>query len=244
MTNTLTRHLALVLGCTLALLTGCGDDETGPSSEAIEPLDPTQSHYGRDYAAWAGLWAQWSYEVSAPTCDAFPGDDPTGANCATGQPDPSVFFLAGNHGGTTKRSQCSIPEGRAIFFPIVLGYADNGGVSSPLSDEALLTESHNQLGRMKASSLVVEIDGQELDGLERFAVDAAPYTYTLPPEPNNYSCLGQPGVSGSYPGYTSGYFIMLPPLSSGAHSIRFAASVDTGVSTFALDVTYDPLTIE
>jgi len=43
--------------------------------------------------------------------------DPTGEFCHVGQSGP-VFFLAGNFGGTTVR-HCTVPAGKALFFPIL-----------------------------------------------------------------------------------------------------------------------------
>ena len=66
-----------------------------------------------DLSELTAQWWQWA--ISIPTT-ANPLLDMTGGNCLVGQ-HGSVWFLAGNSGGTATR-QCSVPEGTALFFPV------------------------------------------------------------------------------------------------------------------------------
>ena len=130
-----------------------------------------------------------------------------------------------------------VPGGRALFFPIINGFNDNGGVADPQSDEKLKVDAEAMADDF--SELVVEVDGVAAEGLADLLVVAAPYTGTLPAEPNLYTCLGAPNVTGSYPGYVTGYWVMLPPLEPGAHRIRFAGKSQTGDGVTQLDQTFD-----
>jgi len=64
------------------------------------------------------LTAQWwQCALSIPTL-INPLEDTTGANCMIGQSNP-VWFLAGFFNGSAATRSCSVPEGAALFFPVI-----------------------------------------------------------------------------------------------------------------------------
>ena len=224
----------------LATCAACGAASTAPVP--VEPLDPKQTHYGKTYDEWAAAWVQWVYEWPETKDCPDPVADPTGVLCNFAQdPKSPVFFLTGNWGAVTKRTKASVPANKAILVPIVVMFQDNGGVpSANLKSDAQLKDS--SMGQFQSITEVhFSLDGRTLTPLDPFAIKAAPYQYTLPPEPNSYTCQGTPGVTGTYQGYTSGYFVLLPPLADGPHTIAFSAKANL---PFSLDVSYDPLTID
>ena len=229
---------------TLVMLTACADPETSEPAPEVAILDPSGVHYGKDYAGWAGSWTEWWYETPISDCDQQPSIDPTGEFCGLGNDHPDVFFLAGNFGGTRISDSCVVPEGKALFFPIINKFADNGGVPVPLSDEENRMLAEDYADDFIVSELAVEVAGVAADGLAELLVVAAPYSGTVPPEPNLYTCLGAPDVTGTYPGYVTGYWVMLPPLEPGTHRIRFAGKSQEGDGVFELDVTFDPLVVQ
>lgn len=219
----------------------CGG--SGPS--AVAPLDPTQPHYGKTYAEWAAAWVQWVYQWPETSACPDPVGDPTGGMCMFDQdPDSPVVFLTGDWGTFVQRTLCSIPAGKAIVLPVIVDFQDNGAVplANVKTDDELRQSSIAQFQSIEDVQL--SIDGQAVAPMAPYAIEAAPYTYTLPPEPNIFTCQGTPGVSGTYSGYTSGYFVLLPPLSPGAHRIELSASATAGTGAFALHVVYDPLTVQ
>ena len=175
-----------------------------------------------------------------------PVADTTGALCAFAQdPNSPVFFLAGDWGGVVRRASCVVPAGKALFLPVFVGsFQDNGGVPLTMqkTDPQLMTSAATEL--QPVSQVLFSVDGHSVS-LQPYAVVATPYQYVLPPEPNIFTCQGSPGVTGTYSGYTSGYFVLLPPLAPGPHTIAFSAKVDMTPTSaaFALDVRYDPLTV-
>src|SRR5262249_9630524 len=84
-------------------------------------LSPDSRPYGRTYGEWSATWWQWAFSIQTPDNPLL---DETGAKCGVGQSGP-VFFLAGviNVSGSAERT-CSVPSGRALFFPI-LNFEDN-----------------------------------------------------------------------------------------------------------------------
>jgi hypothetical protein len=229
------------------LMAGCGsDDKKDATTAAIEPLDPTAWNYGGRYSDWAGQWWKWLLQV-VPTADCGePVGDTTGELCALGQdPTSQVFFLVGTWGSTVTRTKCVVPQGKALFFPVVASSADNGGVpeDSLQTDEQLRARVATDFGNMPTAKLSLSIDGRQIANLDRLAVQAAPYEYTLPPSPNMYDCLGAPDVTGTYPGYTSGYYALLAPLPPGDHTLEYGGTVES-TDPFVTQARYDPLKIQ
>ena len=60
-------------------------------------------------------WWQWA--LSIPT-SVNPQLDKTGENAVVGQHGP-VWFLAGVFGGGRPTRACSVPEGTALYFPVI-----------------------------------------------------------------------------------------------------------------------------
>jgi hypothetical protein len=253
----------------IATAVACSCSSPSAVAPTVAPLDPTQVHYGKTYAEWAAAWVEWVYqwpegapvngggltagEAGAASSDGGAGPpcpdpvaDTTGALCAFDQdPNSPVFFLAGDWGGVARRPSCVAPAGKALFMPVYVGaLEDNGGVPANMvkTDAELMASAATELQAVR--QVLFSLDGHAV-ALQSYAVVVAPYQYTLPPEPNIFTCQASPGVTGTYSGYTSGYFVLLPPLAPGTHTITFSAEVDMTPTSpaFTLDVSYDPLTI-
>jgi hypothetical protein len=241
-TQAIVRAVPVLLLSTLGLSSsgGCGSSNAaGPSAQV---LDPTQQHYGNTDDEWGALWWKWIYELpqTAGNC-IIPFQDPTGANCGYGQSGP-VFYLAGTVSGTAVRNQCVVPLGKAIFFPILTFTADNAGVpvASQLTPQGLSAGIKTQLDGVPISSLSAEFDGLPITDLGRFRTAITMFSYTLPPEPNSYTCEGATGVTGTIsPAFAGGFYVMLPPPAAGTHALHFAGRSPASSPAFSLDVTYD-----
>jgi hypothetical protein len=244
-----TKHVVNALGyvalATLAasVIASCSSNSPAPSGAA---LDPTQAHYGHTNAEWGTLWWQWIYQTPQSVDDAgmpscsIPFLDPTGADCAIGQ-SGDVFFLAGTQGGTVVRDQCDVPAGKAIFFPIFTFANDNGGVPVPMqqSNSALMAQVQTEMTGVQVSSLSAEFDGAAISNLGSYATPVTQFSYTLPAEPNIYTCQGAMGVAGSVnPSYQAGYYVMLAPPAAGAHTLHFAGTSTSTSPAVKVDVTY------
>jgi hypothetical protein len=211
------------------------------AAPGVTPLDPTTKHYGESYTQWAGAWVKWFYELPLDANCADPISDTTGERCDFAQdPASKVYFLAGNFGGKVKRTKCVMPADKALFMPILVQWHDNGGVAADMLATDAQLKAQAVSDQKGVQQVTFELDGNVVDDLEPFAINAAPYTYTVPPEPNVYSCQGTPGVTGTYSGYANGYFVLLPPLVAGKHTIAFSGNTTGG---FSLNVSYDPLTM-
>jgi hypothetical protein len=149
----------------------------------------------------------------------------------------TVFeFQPGAVVGVAERS-CSVPHGKALFFPIV--NAECNTIEDPNDTEDKLRVFANDLAD-HIGNLHAAIDGEDLTNISRYRVESPPFTFG-PLPPNN--------VPGKMEGSTAdsvsdGVYLMLAPLSSGQHDIHFSGEAvfttpeDGFDFTFQLDITY------
>jgi hypothetical protein len=217
----------------LCWLFGGGHPPVAPCSDPSAPrvVPAAAEPYGMSYGEWSGAWWQWTFSIPAASHPLLEN-----GGCDTGQSGP-VWFLGGSFTGAQVVTRaCTVPAGTAIFFPIITSecstvepppyHGDNEAellacASSYLSDE---------------DTLSCTIDGKAVKNLRSsFRVDSPLFDFTLPAEDN---LLGLPGVtSGS--SVSSGYWIMLAPLSVGDHVVYFSGMYGGGPYVgFSQDVTY------
>jgi hypothetical protein len=191
---------------------------------------PINSHpFGHTYGEWSAKWWQWALSAHAATSPLL---DTTGANCAEGQ-SGKVWYLAGTGGGAVTRN-CTVPHGKAIFFPIVNVVAGSGvfdceptvpGVPCDLSALRAVAASIMDNPML----LQAELDGRPLRNLSGYRVQSPVFSLTYPPD----SIFGFGGTF--TPQVADGYWIMLAPLSSGTHTLHFRGILNGG---FDSDATY------
>jgi hypothetical protein len=198
------------------------------------PVDPNvyapgTGPFNSTYGEWSAKWWQWVLSIPF---DSSPMSDETGQNCSIGQQGP-VWFLAGTSGGSAERS-CTIPSNTAIFFPI-LALECSKGEFPTYTDEDLIACTRSGFERIINMDLTV--DGVPISDLYRYETESPPFMVTFPE--NN--------VYGVPPGETEarayGYYVLLKPLSEGAHEIEFdSAFVDYtefGTENYATHVKYN-----
>ena len=210
------------------------------STAVVTPIDvaplPSQSNpYGASYATWGARWWQWA--VSSPV-GANPIQDEDGSFCDVGQSGP-VWFLAGNFGGTTVRS-CDVPVGKSIFFPIVNFYVNYpcppefGFEPAPGQSLEEFLQGFVDPFLDEATNLSLEVDGVSIGNVSDFRATSELFLLSFDP---SWSSL-DPCVTGTpQPSIADGYWIMLPALPVGAHTIHFHGELPS--FGFALDVTYN-----
>ena len=206
----------------------------------VRPLPPESHPYGASYGTWGARWWQWA--LSAPF-GADPITDPDGSHCDVGQSGP-VWFLAGNFGGATVRS-CTVPAGAALFFPIVNFYA-NYPCPPEFGFEPAPGQSLEDFLRGfvtgvidGAANMAVEVDGVSLGDVSSFRGTSDLFLLDIDPSWG----AADPCVTGApQPAVVDGFWIMLAPLSPGAHTLHFHGELpDFG--GFMVDVTYN-LTVQ
>jgi hypothetical protein len=230
-------------GFPLFILATLGLGACSSGSSSVEMLDPAQTQFGKSYDEWGVTW--WHWVLQAPGTN-HPLLDPTGQYCQNAQDTSSpVFFLVGDLSGTVERSQCTVPKGKALFFPMINVEQDNAGIDPSMASTAdqLKASATSFLNSIDPAQLVTEVDGQTLAGLDKGKEGPTQFNYTVPDSDSLYTATGMTGVSGTIdPAFSAGYWVMLPPLSSGKHDVKFGG-FSNGPPTFRVDITYH-LTVE
>ncbi|MDH5193551.1 MAG: hypothetical protein OEW32_07685 [Nitrospira sp.] len=169
------------------------------------------------YAQLTAIWWQWIIEQPATGNPIF---DTTGSDAAKGQPltDVNVFLLAGSFGGPVTRT-FTVPANTALFFPLLnnLGYAPEPACR-PKIDQNQVPQLR-MLGAQLIdgmSELHVVLDGVSLIG-SVIRVKSPVFHVT---SPDVDSILGP----GTYTAVSDGYWLFLPALASGTHTLKFGGT--------------------
>jgi hypothetical protein len=216
----------------LAIGPAIADDRRADDAARIAPIFGIPG--GQTYGRWAAEWWQWALGVPAAT---NPLTDTTGEQCQQRQVD-DTWFLAGSFGSDPVVRNCEIPEGKALFFPLI-----NNGFFAFLTDPP---EPEEDLRAKAACQFPVElfakIDGLEIRRLERFFTGASGsqsplFNVQLPPE--NILGAGPADIPELVlsPSAEEGYYLFVKPLSRGEHTVRWLAEGCQGPD-FVQDITY------
>ena len=221
----------LVIGPTDQLVMGQGNPNPGV-------IPPHARAYGLSYAEWGAQWWRWAYSFPA---DQFPPLQSGELDCGLGQ-SGSVWFLAGTVGQGPVTRSCTIPTGKALFFPIITYLNDypcpDPNFQPPPGQtlEEFLTEGAAAIIDA-VTQLEVVVDGQHLNDLFSYRTTSRLFTFTADPSLVAFD----PCVTGTEQyGVTDGYWILLRPLPPGQHTVFFRAVIDFGGgNTFEVQVTYN-----
>lgn len=173
--------------------------EVGASSAVVQ----------RGNAQLTEQWWQWAMASPRPSS---PVSDQTGDHCAVGQ-GGDTWFLAGGFGSSRIHRKCVVPAGRSIFFPLInmVYWPTRDSVGFSCEQAKKLAALNNET----AIDLFAEIDGKSIEGLNdyRIASDRCFNVFSrVPPTQDSYN---------AYPSATDGYWLLLPPLAPGPHTIKF-----------------------
>jgi hypothetical protein len=230
------RGIIMVLGMIVAGLMMAGMTIAPAQAAEIIPVDANA--YGNSYGEWSARWWQWA--LSIPAADS-PISDKTGKDCTQEQSGP-VFYLAGTAGGSVTR-KCTVPAGKGLFFPILnsLWGAAVGDCVPTNPDVVCNIAALRKLAAdsMDSVTLKAVIDGQPVEDLLQQRVQSPVLTITYPAD----NGAGVP--AGSYaPNVSDGYWLLLPPLPAGKHTIYFKGVFTDGpFQGTVIEVTYK-LTVE
>ena len=221
---TLTASIAVVAAVAIGLGALPPTKSEGAGGAAFVSVSTSSSAFGKKFRDWSAEW--WQFALSLPASEN-PLVDATGDKCAVGQ-HGEVWFLVGSFIGPVTRA-CSIPEGKALFFPAI-----------NLVDINLTTQTADELRAEIApcldavTTLTVEVDGTPVEKLAKARVKSSVFEVTLPP--------GGFLPAGTYsPVVDDGFYVMLKPLALGNHTVRIlAASAGCSIQPpFSQDVTYN-----
>ena len=226
--------LDIIVGLALAALLMIPASPAAAGNPNPRILPPGSTPHGMTYGEWSASWWQWA--VSLPV-DKNPFFDENGscANGANGQHGP-VWFLTGviNVSGTAYR-ECTVPHGRALFFPVLnVECATLEGDGSTESQLRACTRGYMSV----VTDVYAEIDGVPVKDLMAYRAASPLFIYGPLPENNVRQLFGYDAPAGSTSlSVADGYYLMLPPLRTGQHTVRFGGTFGDPIN-FTLDITY------
>jgi hypothetical protein len=185
--------------------------------------------YGNTYGEWSARWWQWALSIPA---DVNPILDTTGTNCKVAQTG-SVWFLAGT-AATTETRSCTVPVGKALFFPILNSMFGQGvgDCTGPSDCNTIKLRKAAAEGENNPVTLEAQIDGVAVANLKTFRVTSPVFEFFAPANAVFGISAGTHG-----PEVADGYWLLLDPLPKGAHTIHFKGIAVGGSST--VEVTYN-----
>jgi len=201
-TSTVTLAMALVFAANLA------------SAQSVYP----------PASQLAAKWWQWILETPAAE---NPLTDATGEFGAVNQPNGNVWFLAGNTSGGSTVRIVTIPEGKALFFPIANVFDVEDGTATAGGGKVFSVKNPLQTAQNLCSAIIAtafglscSVDGTSVPITSANLEQSSPFAVQLPAD----NFLGVPGGV-YYPMVDSGYYLLVRPLSPGQHTIHFAGSI-------------------
>jgi hypothetical protein len=228
--------------------------DTVPSPQRYPTVvNPNSVVYGRTFGEWSAAWWQWAFSIPVANHPLFDNTD----DCSIGQSGP-VWFLGGKFcqagpnappctPGTATRV-CTLPAGKALYFPIY-----NGEDSAPEEPDYGCGSSLSPLipgtiAEMRkcvetwvepVADATAEIDGRVIPNLaQNYHAQSTVFGITLPDD-NVLKAIGENVSAGTYfPVVDEGVYLMLAPMSPGHHHIHFRAAGGQQ------DITYDLLVMQ
>jgi hypothetical protein len=238
MMNGGSRYWHIAVAIAMLTLMGVAMIPGAGAAHDRRPFPRDSSPYGNTYGEWSAQWWQWLLAIPTPK---NPNLDTTGEDCAEGQTGP-VWYLAGSFFGGTFTRSCTVPAGKALLLPLVNALFGAGAfdctptVPDVLCDLNVLRRATAALvdANASADNLKVEIDGVPVRNLDDFRVQSPVMSLTYPPDNVIALIFNAEVPGGTYtPNVSDGYFLLLPPLSRGKHTIRVKST-----GGFASEVTY------
>lgn len=204
----------------------------------------SKSYYGKTYNEWVVAYWQWAMSIPIEVNPWF--NDPTGAFAGINQGGP-VWFLGGTGGDSVTRA-VSIPSSKAIFLPVnqwifgAMVFDCSPSVPGAACDVQSLKKS--AAAAAKADTVLeVTIDGRAISDVTDYRIISSPLAFDVTvPDDNIATFLGSPVPAGTYgPQVADGYYMLLSPLSVGAHTITVHVVSSLG---FEYVVTYNLTLVE
>lgn len=184
---------------------------------------------GRTYGEWSAEWWQWMTSIPAAE---NPQNQDGAVDCTRNQTGP-VWHLAGAPLGTTAERSCTVPAGKPLFFPLL-----NGVFVNEPGESFTVEEKREQLDGLfsdlvpgfladlglpgsRACALHATLDGTPIHFADPGVhVQSPPFPLSTGDGPNTLP----PGVVDPQ-AVTHGFWVMLPGLAPGQHTLRFGGAL-------------------
>jgi len=193
----------------------------GPEPAVPEVLPPHSTLNGKTLGDWGAEWWQWAYSFNR---DYSPVEDDTGRLCSLGQAG-DVWFLAGSYATRPVVRECTIPQGKYLFFPII-NFIAHPTPGKPESCRMAAKRAARMVD--EPGGLFLRIDGVEITSL-RSHREAGGNCF------DPFAKIGNvEKPSWGYPAASDGYWVALKPPPPGTHILQFGGRL----ATFQQNITY------
>lgn len=216
------QYISLILAG-LLIFAGVGAASAGNPNPGVIPNN------GPKYGDLGASWWQWALSFPAADIPYFNTGGPV--DISAGQ-SGHVWFLAGANYGLTEPRTGVVPTGTSLFFPLANLINDypcppeyNFEPDPGESLEDFLQRTGNEFLDYyfpDPTQLFAEIDGVELTDLSTYRATSSLFKFTADPE---LATFFDPCITGTLQdGVAVGYWLLLPPLTPGEHTLHFGYS--------------------
>ncbi len=220
----------ILAGLTLTFGRVCPPAVAQGDPPVVTPLASDATASGLSLDQWAAAWHQWI--LSIPN-KSTPLNDPTGQFASVGQKMP-VWFLTSDAYAVPRIEEitfkATIPAEQSIFVCVqwALAYGD----SIPSKNQI---RSGSGLNTLPVPA--VEVDGVSIPDMSKYRLQTPGFTLVLPPD-NVLNENVTKGTSKTFKAIADGYWLLLPPLPKGKHTIHVQKEWPAGAvsETFALTI--------
>jgi hypothetical protein len=151
---------AILLGLLLPS-SGLAQEQGHPNPQVVSPHTVP---FGKSYGEWGAAWWNWAFSSPVEINSVV---DETGEFCDVNQSGP-VWFLAGISGfvppaDVPLERECTVPAGKALFFPILNSFCVDEGDGSEEAQRACARPFVDTATVLEAS-----VDGRPLTGLSKY----------------------------------------------------------------------------
>lgn len=226
-------YVSLVLTALLVLAT-VGTALAGNPNPGVIPNTTKQ------YEQLSAKWWQWAFSFPRADIPFFNTGGPV--DLSAGQ-SGNVWFLAGANNGLTQPRTGVVPTGTSLFFPLANLINDYPCPSEynfePDPGETLehflqrTGEEFLDYYVPDSTTLFAEIDGVPLTDLSTYRATSSIFKFIADPA-LALDPVFDPCITGSLQdGVALGYWLLIPPLTPGVHTLHF------GAPSMGQDITYE-----
>ena len=176
-------------------------------------------------------WSHWVFGIDISVINPFT-EDLGQEGCDVGlQDNGRILFLAGaprdRNTGDFPLHECEVKEGTSILIPIVNVICNDLVIGSPLfganEQDQRICANNIITDATLFDNLQVNIDGIEIQNLEKYRIDSPAGGFEFTSVPNNV--FNTPVGDGN--GVSDGFWILLKNLNPGKHTISFNGALDS-----------------
>ncbi len=199
------------LGCCACALLLCAWPAL--AGGGLKPLPVDSQVEGVSFRQLTAAWWRWALTMPVP-----PYLDPDGRICMVGQ-QGLVWFLAGTPGSVSVQRSCEVPEGKYLLLPVINMYrasrhVEGGPALSRKACDLLLRDAAANNDHLQSAEVL--IDGVRVFNVRQYRVASG--CFDLEPD-----WTPQPGQVRTLAA-SDGYWLLLPPLPKGRHTISVGAN--------------------